>query len=147
MIQTAFRLILGYVIASAAAAAVLFIELPAIAGGSMLSFRDYLSATAIIGVFGWAGFLFAIRANIMNWTHATTFALGGVLAMLVGVATLMGLGAAQSLLQGYLDWSAADVLSFLKNVTELVLLGVLPGLAGGWTYWLVAVPKAKTRSV
>lgn len=147
MLQAFIRIVIGYALASAAAAAVLLVQLPLIAGGEMLGLRDYLAATAVIGLFAWAGFLFAIRAHMKGWTHATTYALGGILAMLVGVATLMGLGAAQSMLQGYSDWTVADAASFVKNLVELVLLGVLPGLAGGWTFWLTAVAKVKTRTV
>jgi hypothetical protein len=147
MLKALVRIVIGYAVASAAAAAVLVIQLPLIAGGEMLGFRDYLAATAVIGVFAWAGFLFAIRAYIMEWTHPTTFALGGLIAMLVGVATLMGFGAAQSLLQGYSEWSVADAASFLLNLVQLVLLGVLPGLAGGWTFWLIAGPKAKVSAI
>jgi hypothetical protein len=146
MEQALVRIVIGYALASAAAAAVVMVELPLIAGAATLTAKDYLAAVLMIGVFAWAGFFFAVWSRIKGWTQVTTFLMGGLFAMAVGVATMSGLGILLGLWQGSYELDRASALSACRNIVELLSVGILPGLAGGGTYWLVAVPKSKPRA-
>jgi hypothetical protein len=126
-----------------AATAMLQIQMLAMFGGGVLGWRDLAAAAAIIGVFAGGGFLFAIQGYRRRWTRPATYAGGGVLAMLLGVALLSGYGVLQGLAHGYLAPSPETVWSFAVTTTQLIALGVLPGLAGGLTFWLVARPSPK----
>jgi hypothetical protein len=147
MLKGIIRVFFGYglsvLVATCAAVMMLALE----TGTWSLGWHDIAAGAFIIGLTAWGGLLFAIRGEMAGWTRASTYAGGGLLAMVVGVATITALGILQGLVQGYAEWDTKHAMSLLHNAAQLLALGIIPGIAGGLTYWLAAVLKDRKRPV
>jgi hypothetical protein len=133
------RLAFGYALAAAAATIVALAQMPIMFGGEPLGWKDSLGAYVVIAMFAWTGVPFAIMGARRGWKEPLTYIGGGLLAATAGVASLFVLSFLQREISGLSVLDGKFLLSAVYNAAQLLALGFLPGVAGGLTYWLVAV--------
>jgi hypothetical protein len=140
MMTTIVRILAGYCLAVLAAAVAFAIEARFIFLDPIPP-NDVLAVVAAIGIFAWGGLLFAFWAERVRWTRASTFLAGGILAAIIGIATVLGISIARNILQGSYNPEMRDIALAIETALQLFILGCVPGAIGGLTYWLAAAPR------
>jgi hypothetical protein len=132
------RVLVGYGAGAFFATAAFLAEYAVLFDSTLIDAKMPVYALIMIGAFGWAGLPFAIMGERRGWRSLRAYLAGGVIAMAMGVATLMGLNLLQAIMLGSAAPMLRDVAGFLVNAGQLLALGVLPGLSAGFGYWLAS---------
>jgi hypothetical protein len=141
MMTVILKILAGYGLAAAAATAVALVQMPILFGGALLGWKDSVGAYLVIAVFAWFGIPFALLAARRGWSKPVTYMGGGSLAMAVGVASIFALALVHGEINGYARIDGETLAKAARNIAEMLALGILPGVAGGLTYWMIAAPR------
>jgi energy-converting hydrogenase Eha subunit A len=135
------RVVVGYIAAVTGATIALVLQLALITQSKPVGGGYLILAVVLIGIFGWSGLIVGFLGVRRGWSRALTYALGGVLAMLIGVLTMFAWTTVNTWDKAMVVEDPRDRFKDLANLALLIGFGIVPGIAGGLTYWMIAAPR------